>query len=54
VLAGAARAAALRKAAKAAGVAVTGIGRFSAGCGKARLVDAQGRANIARPSYSHF
>jgi thiamine-monophosphate kinase len=46
---------ALRKAAKAAGVAVTEIGRFSAGTGKARFVDAQGRAlTFARPSYSHF
>jgi thiamine-monophosphate kinase len=57
VLAGvpARKVAALRKAAKAAGVAVTEIGRFSAGTGKARFVDAQGRAlAFARPSYSHF
>jgi thiamine-monophosphate kinase len=46
---------ALRKAARAVGVAVTEIGAFTKGNGKARFVDAQGRAHkFARPSYSHF
>jgi thiamine-monophosphate kinase len=46
---------ALRKAARAAGVTVTDIGAFAAGSGKARFVDAQGRAHkFARPAYSHF
>ena len=47
--------AALRKAARAAGVALTEIGRFAKGPGTARFLDAQGRAlKFARPSYSHF
>ena len=47
--------AALRGAASAAGVAITEIGAFVAGSGKARFLDAQGRARrFARPSYSHF
>src|SRR6185503_332816 len=47
--------AALRKAARVAGVTITDIGGFVAGSGKARFVDAQGRARkFARPSYSHF
>jgi hypothetical protein len=47
--------AALRKAARAAGITVTDIGRFTSGSGKASFVDAQGRARkLARPSYSHF
>jgi thiamine-monophosphate kinase len=47
--------AALRKAACAVGVTVTDIGGFAAGNGKARFVDAEGRARkFARPSYSHF
>jgi thiamine-monophosphate kinase len=47
--------AALRKAAQAAGIAVTELGRFAKGAGAARFVDAQGRAQeFARPSYSHF
>jgi thiamine-monophosphate kinase len=47
--------AALRKAARAAGIALTEIGRFAKGPGAARFVDAQGRAlKFARPSYSHF
>lgn len=47
--------AALHKSARAAGVALTEVGRFSAGRGTARFVDAQGRAlKFARPSYSHF
>ncbi|HEY2137908.1 MAG TPA: thiamine-phosphate kinase [Xanthobacteraceae bacterium] len=57
VLAGvpARKVAALRKAALAAGVAITEIGRFSAGAGRARFLDAQGRAlEFARPSFSHF
>jgi thiamine-monophosphate kinase len=46
---------ALRKAARAAGVTVTEVGGFVAGSGKARFVDAQGRAQkFARPAYSHF
>jgi thiamine-monophosphate kinase len=45
----------LRKAARAFGVAITDIGGFVAGSGKARFVDARGRARkFARPSYSHF
>jgi thiamine-monophosphate kinase len=49
------RLAALRKAGRAAGVAVTEIGSFAAGAGRARFVDAQGRAQkFARPGYSHF
>jgi len=49
------RLAALRKAGKAAGVAVTEIGRFARGTGRARFLDAQGRAQkFARPSWSHF
>jgi len=47
--------AALRKAGKPAGIAVTEIGWFAKGSGMARFVDAQGRAlKFARPSYSHF
>ena len=47
--------AALRKAAAAAGVALTEIGRFSAGTGQTRFVDTQGRAHaFARAGYSHF
>jgi thiamine-monophosphate kinase len=47
--------AALRRAGRAAGVAVTEIGGFSAGAGRAHFVDAQGRAQkFARPSWSHF
>jgi thiamine-monophosphate kinase len=47
--------AALRKAARAAGIALTEIGRFATGSGTARFLDAQGRAQkFARPSYSHF
>jgi len=46
---------ALRKAAKAAGVAVTEIGQFAKGRGEARFADAQGRVlEFARPGYSHF
>ena len=49
------RLAALRKAARAARVAVTEIGGFGRGSGQARFVDAQGRAlTFARPGYSHF
>jgi len=45
----------LRKAARAAGVAITEIGRFTKGPGAASFVDAQGKAlKFARPSYSHF
>jgi thiamine-monophosphate kinase len=45
----------LRKAAKSAGVAISEIGRFSAGTGEARFIDEHGRAlRFARPSYSHF
>ncbi len=45
----------LRKAARAAGIALTEIGHFKKGPGTARFVDAQGRAmKFARPSYSHF
>ena len=40
---------------RAVGVAVTEIGDFIPGNGKARFVDARGRARkFARPSYSHF
>ena len=47
--------AALRKAARAVGITITDIGDFAAGNGKARFVDAQGRAHkFVRPSYSHF
>jgi thiamine-monophosphate kinase len=47
--------AALRRAARAAGITVTDIGRFTSGSGKASFVDAKGRARkLARPSYSHF
>jgi thiamine-monophosphate kinase len=47
--------AALRKAARAARIAVTEIGRFTKGSGSAGFVDAQGRAlKFTRPSYSHF
>jgi thiamine-monophosphate kinase len=47
--------AALRKAARAAGIRLTEIGRFAKGSGTARFLDAQGRAQkFARPSYSHF
>jgi thiamine-monophosphate kinase len=46
---------ALRKAARAARIALTEIGAVAAGRGGARFVDAQGRAlTFARPSYSHF
>jgi thiamine-monophosphate kinase len=45
----------LRKAAKAAGVAITEIGRFSRGTGRARFVDRDGGAlKFVRPSFSHF
>jgi thiamine-monophosphate kinase len=47
--------AAMRKAARAAGVRLTEIGRFAKGSGAARFLDAQGRAlKFARPSWSHF
>jgi len=47
--------AALRKAARAAGIKLSEIGAFGAGAGQARFLDAQGRARkFARPSYSHF
>ena len=47
--------AAMRKAARAAGVRLTEIGRFAKGSGTARFLDAQGRAlKFARPSWSHF
>jgi thiamine-monophosphate kinase len=47
--------AALRKAARTAGIALTEIGQFAKGSGTARFLDAQGRAQkFARPSYSHF
>ncbi len=46
---------ALRKAARAAGIRLTEIGRFTKGPGAARFLDAQGRVlTFARPSYSHF
>jgi thiamine-monophosphate kinase len=46
---------ALRKAARAVGITVTDIGAFAKGSGKARFVDAKGRARkFTRPSYSHF
>jgi len=46
---------ALRKAARAAGVAISEIGRVTRGRGEPRIVDAQGRVlKFARPSYSHF
>lgn len=46
---------ALRRAARTVGVAVTEIGRFARGSGKARFIDAQGKElEFARPSYSHF
>src|SRR5712672_550111 len=45
----------LRHAAKQAGVAITEIGRVSAGSGRARFVGREGRAlEFARPSFSHF
>jgi thiamine-monophosphate kinase len=47
--------AALRKAALAAGIRLTEIGRFTKGPGAARFLDPQGRAlKFARPSWSHF
>jgi thiamine-monophosphate kinase len=46
---------ALRRAAGAAGVAITEIGSVTRGRTEARFVDAQGRVlEFARPSYSHF
>jgi thiamine-monophosphate kinase len=46
---------ALRKAARAAGIRLTEIGRFTKGSGNARFLDVQGRVlKFARPSYSHF
>jgi hypothetical protein len=45
----------LRKAAKQAGVAITEIGRMTAGTGRAGFANRQGRAlNFVRPSFSHF
>jgi thiamine-monophosphate kinase len=45
----------LRKAARAAGVPLSEIGRFVRGPGDAHFADGQGRAvEFARPSYSHF
>jgi thiamine-monophosphate kinase len=45
----------LRQAAKLAGVAITEIGRVSAGSGRARFVGGDGRPlEFARPSFSHF
>lgn len=45
----------LRKAARAAGVPLSEIGRFVRGPGEAHFADGQGRAlEFARPSYSHF
>jgi thiamine-monophosphate kinase len=47
--------AALHKAGRKAGVAITEIGHVTRGRGEARFVDARGRAlNFVRPSYSHF
>ena len=47
--------AALRQQASAAGVALTEIGSVVAGQGKARFLDAEGKAlALARPSFSHF
>ena len=46
---------ALRKAARAAGIPLTEIGRFVRGRGEARFADGQGRAlAFDKPSYSHF
>jgi thiamine-monophosphate kinase len=46
---------ALRKAARAAGIPLTEIGRFVRGPGEARFADGQGRAlTFDKPSYSHF
>jgi thiamine-monophosphate kinase len=45
----------LRVAAKVAGVAITEIGRFSGGTGRAHFVDRDGGGfKFARPSFSHF
>lgn len=45
----------LRKAARAAGVPLSEIGRFVRGPGEARFADGQGRAlTFDKPSYSHF
>jgi len=45
----------LRRAAKAAGVTITEIGRMSPGTGRARFVDGNGKAlSFERPSFSHF
>ena len=45
----------LRRAAKAAGVRITEIGRMTRGRGKAHLIGADGRElKFRRPSYSHF
>ncbi len=45
----------LRRAAKAAGVRITEIGRMTKGRGKAHLIGADGRElKFRRPSYSHF
>jgi thiamine-monophosphate kinase len=45
----------LRQAAKQAGVAITEVGRMSAGTGRARFADRDGRAlKFVRPSFSHF
>jgi len=45
----------LRQAAKQAGVAITEIGRMSAGSGRAGFTDRDGRAlKFVRPSFSHF
>jgi thiamine-monophosphate kinase len=45
----------LRVAAKAAGVAINEIGRFTGGTGRAQFVDRDGGAlKFARPSFSHF
>ena len=45
----------LRKAAAAAGVALTEIGEVTAGEGEARFIGADGKPlSLARPSFSHF
>jgi thiamine-monophosphate kinase len=45
----------LRRAASAAGIAVTEIGTVAAGQGQARFLDARGTPlELARPAFSHF
>jgi thiamine-monophosphate kinase len=45
----------MRQAAKQAGVALTEIGRMSAGTGRARFAERDGGAlKFVRPSFSHF